>query len=236
MISHIVIDRRFRGPPDSGNGGYSCGVLAGFIDGPAEVTLLLPPPLEIPLRVVRDGAGAVLWLGRQEIARARPGRLATPCLPPPSLAQAEAAATRYAGFDGHLLPECFVCGPDRAAADGMRIFAGVDDSGHQVAAPWVPDGSLADADGAVRAEHVWAALDCPSYFGLMHPGLIALLGRMTANVLRPIVPGRPCVVSAWPIAVNGRKHVAGSAIFSAEGELLAHAEAVWVELQYQSAA
>jgi hypothetical protein len=47
----IVIDRRFRGPPESGNGGYTCGLVAGRVDGPAEVTLRLPPPLEEPLTV-----------------------------------------------------------------------------------------------------------------------------------------------------------------------------------------
>ena len=29
----IVIDRRFHGPPESGHGGYTCGLLAREIDG-----------------------------------------------------------------------------------------------------------------------------------------------------------------------------------------------------------
>ena len=48
----IVIDRRFRGPNDSGNGGYSAGRFALAHGGDVvEVTLRLPPPLETPLEL-----------------------------------------------------------------------------------------------------------------------------------------------------------------------------------------
>ena len=59
----IVIDRRFRGPDDSGNGGYSAGLFALEHGGDVvEVTLRLPPPLETPLeldgeRIVRRRRG-----------------------------------------------------------------------------------------------------------------------------------------------------------------------------------
>ena len=44
-MAEIVIDERFRGPPDSGNGGYVAGRLAAFVDAPAvEVRLVAPPP------------------------------------------------------------------------------------------------------------------------------------------------------------------------------------------------
>jgi hypothetical protein len=43
MREQVIIDPRFRGPPDSGHGGYVCGVVAGLIDGTAEVTLRRPP-------------------------------------------------------------------------------------------------------------------------------------------------------------------------------------------------
>jgi hypothetical protein len=33
MRATIRIDRRFRGPPESGNGGYVCGCLAQFVVG-----------------------------------------------------------------------------------------------------------------------------------------------------------------------------------------------------------
>jgi len=48
MTERVTIDRRFRGPSDSGNGGYVCGVVAALVGGPAEVTLRSPPPLDRP--------------------------------------------------------------------------------------------------------------------------------------------------------------------------------------------
>src|SRR5439155_757712 len=55
----ITIDKRYCGPPNSGNGGYVCGRLAGQISGGAEVTLLTPPPLDKQLDVVATEGG--LW-------------------------------------------------------------------------------------------------------------------------------------------------------------------------------
>ena len=31
MSEQVVIERRFNGPPESGNGGYVCGVVAGLV-------------------------------------------------------------------------------------------------------------------------------------------------------------------------------------------------------------
>jgi PAS domain-containing protein len=56
----ITIGKRFRGPPNSGNGGYVCGLLAGHIDGrSAEITLRAPPPLARPLNIVPGAHGAM---------------------------------------------------------------------------------------------------------------------------------------------------------------------------------
>jgi hypothetical protein len=50
MEPTLRIDRRFCGPPESGNGGYVCGRLARFVDGEATVVRLhVPPPLEVEL-------------------------------------------------------------------------------------------------------------------------------------------------------------------------------------------
>jgi len=48
-LTEIIIDKRYCGPPNSGNGGYVCGRLAQHIPGGAEVTLRAPPPLDKPL-------------------------------------------------------------------------------------------------------------------------------------------------------------------------------------------
>src|SRR4051812_10820677 len=102
----ILIDRRFRGPNDSGNGGYSCGL---FADGrEAEVTLRLPPPLETPLRVEN---GSVLS-GDVLVAEVRPGRVELD--PPPPVSWDDAVAAQAPDLDSPF-PQCFVCGHARAA-------------------------------------------------------------------------------------------------------------------------
>jgi hypothetical protein len=71
----MTIARRFRGPPNSGNGGYVCGMLARHIPGAAEVALRAPPPLETELSVVEVGAGR--WELRQGTATIAIGRATT---------------------------------------------------------------------------------------------------------------------------------------------------------------
>ena len=63
------IDRRFRGPPDSGNGGYFAGLLARELSGSeVVVTLKRPAPLDVDLRVQSMGDKAVLFAGEDELA------------------------------------------------------------------------------------------------------------------------------------------------------------------------
>src|SRR5437588_2278278 len=63
MPETVAIDPRFNGPPDSANGGYTCGLLAQSIDGPAEVTLRRPPPIGRELSLERDGERVLLLDG-----------------------------------------------------------------------------------------------------------------------------------------------------------------------------
>jgi hypothetical protein len=56
-MATLSIDRRFCGPPGSGNGGYTAGHLAALIGDSAEVTLRRPPPLETEMRVERAARG-----------------------------------------------------------------------------------------------------------------------------------------------------------------------------------
>jgi len=75
MKTQITIDKRFCGPPDSANGGYTCGLLSGFLQGAAEVTLLLPPPLNRPLDVETKDNKVILSDGGVSIAEAVPARI-----------------------------------------------------------------------------------------------------------------------------------------------------------------
>jgi acyl-CoA thioesterase FadM len=84
----------------------------------------------------------------------------------------------------------------------------------------------------VRPEFVWAALDCPGgivtdLFGEL--GRI-LLGRLTADLRRPVRAGEPHVVQAWTVSRDGRKLHTATALHTAAGELCAVARAVWIEV------
>ena len=101
-----------------------------------------------------------------------------------------------------------------------------------VAAPWIPDPSLSDSAGRVRPEFLWAALDCPGYFGLhmdRDPALM-LLGTLVARIDGSIEPGEHCVVIGWDMGQEGRKHYAGTALFSSDGRLCGEAMATWIAL------
>ena len=163
----MTIPRRFRGPPNSGNGGYVCGMLARQIAGAAEVTLRAPPPLETELGLVEVGTGEwELRHGTVTIAIGKAVTLDLSRLERATYAEAIEAAKRTPFKPHqHLLPMCFVCGPDRAPGDGLRLFAGPLLRQHArgvFAVPWRPDASLAAADGLVAPEFVWSALDCPT--------------------------------------------------------------------------
>jgi hypothetical protein len=229
----LSIARRYNGPPDSGNGGYVCGLLAVATASDVRVRLLAPPPLDTPLILV-PGAEAGSWRllhGERPVASAvvaPPLPLDVPRAPP--YVQSVWASQHYAGFREHSYPDCFVCGPHRRRGDGMRIFPGLLDSGI-VAAPWIPADDLDQGDGKVAVEFHWAALDCPGYFavieGRQRP---MLLGEMQAHVDRRVHVGEACRVIGWRIAAEGRKHYCGTAIFDEDGELCARAKATWIAI------
>lgn len=227
MTETVTIEGRFNGPKSSGNGGYTCGVIAQAFNGSAEVTLRRPPPLDRPLALVRADERISLLDGDVLVADCQAGRVDLDPPAPPSFEEAEAAARRYPGFVSHAFPTCFVCGPDRS--DGLRIFAGPLEGRTVVAAPWIPADSLSDADGRVPEELVWAALDCPGAFavGFSERGE-TVLGRMAARIeARPRVGERHMVV-AWPLGEDGRKLYAGTALFTESGDLLGLARQTWI--------
>lgn len=231
MISEaLAISRRFCGPPQSANGGYVCGRLANYVDGPAAVRLMAPPPLEAELRVEATDDGAKLLHGSTVIAEARP---CDPEIEPPSAPTYAEARTSSKSFSRYKLifPGCFVCGPKRARGDGLRIFPGTVGESPVLAAPWVPDDSLAGADGKVLPEFLWAALDCAGAFANWPPeDKAVLLGEFCARISGSVTPGEECIVIAWPLGTDGRKRFAGTAVFRPLRELIAIARATWIEI------
>jgi hypothetical protein len=212
----VIIPSRFNGPPQSANGGYACGLLSEALGGGFEVTLRRPPPLGVDLELV----GNELRDGDVVIADARRAHIAFEAPEAVSVAAAEAASKRFAGFGHHAYPTCFTCGPERT--DGLGIFADpVEERNGLVAAPWTPQ--------EARPEIVWAALDCPSGWAVddfAREGV--LLGRMAASIRAMPTVGEPHVVLGWPVAEDGRKREAGSALYTAAGEPIAVARSSWI--------
>ena len=227
----LSIPRRFNGPPQSGNGGYVCGRLARYLHGPARVRLRQPPPLEKQLRVEYGGDEARLLDGDALVAEARHIEFDVAVPAAPSFAAAQAASQSYLGFVHHPLPHCFVCGPQRAEGDGLRIFAGQMADRALLAAPWVPQASLDDGSGRVAPEFLWAALDCAGGFAAMSDDApFMLLGELSARLDGGLAIAEPCVVAAWALGVEGRKRFAGTALYSAAGAPVAVALATWIEI------
>lgn len=229
-MREIVIAPQFRGPPNSGNGGYVCGLLAKDFDGLATVALRALIPLDTALDhdngrlTAKDGT-----LVAEAVAATAP--LPEPPLPP-SLDQARAAATRCLWTEKPLHPPCFTCSSIRDDGDGLRILPGQIESaapGH-IACVWTPHRNFAGPDGVIPDEIVWAALDCPgSLAWIVKSGTGGgLLGTMTGEVLQHPRAGQETIVTAWPIEQSGRKFVAGVALFDAKGILMARGSQIWI--------
>ena len=232
MITDVItIGARFNGPPRSGNGGYVCGRLARYLDGPATVRLRAPPPLGRELRVEADDGQARLFDGDALLAHATRNTPDIRAPRAPSFAEAAAAARSAIGLERHPVPHCFVCGPLRGAGDGMRILPGRTAAPGVWAAPWVPHDSLGDGSGRVAPEFLWAALDCAGAFAVVPEfNQPTILGELNACLNGSVALGETCVVASWPIAVEGRKRFAGTALYNASGMPVGVARATWIDI------
>lgn len=213
-MTTLTIPSVYNGPPDSANGGVTCGLLAQAT-GLDEVTLRQPPPLGVELRI-EDGS---LLHGDTLVATAAPGSVTVTPPPPVALSEAALATASYGGWKDHPFPTCFVCGPQNF--DGLRLFPGPLREG-VVAAPWIP----ADQDPVM----VWAALDCPSGWSHDLPGRPMVLGRMSCRIDALPKHGDDHVVLGWRVGEEGRKAYTGSALFTADGDVLAVAQQTWIVL------
>jgi hypothetical protein len=150
---------------------------------------------------------------------------------PPSLTEAEGATLRSPTWERPLHPPCFSCSLTREDGDGLRVAVGQVEGRPKgyLAGVWTPHANFADESGEVFDEIVWAALDCPgSIAWLVHTPPVGLLGTMTGEVVKKPRAGQPHIVTAWPLGAEGRKHYAGVALFTAEGEMLARGHQIWI--------
>ncbi|HEX6873753.1 MAG TPA: hypothetical protein VF163_21850 [Micromonosporaceae bacterium] len=232
----MIVGSRFNGPPGSGNGGYTAGLvavevaaakLAGIEHG-IEVTLRLPPPLDTPLTVqpvLADGGeeptGLRVFAGPDLVAEAKPAMVGPDDVAPPvSHAEAVAAAANYRGLISHPFPTCFVCGPARAPGDGLRLSPGRL-ADQRTAAPFT-------APAEVGVALMWACLDCPGGWAAPLESRDYVLGRIAARVDALPAAGDECVVVGQCTGEAGRKAFVRSTLYGPSGALLATARATWI--------
>lgn len=231
-MTTLMIPAQFNGPPGSGNGGYSAGLLGALIDGPAMVSLRSPPPLDTPLEVRDTGERLEAWHGETLVmfAAAATPRLTAPA--PPSLELAKHGPDTFISAEEHRLPTCFVCGPLRSPNEALCLFTGKLEGYNGVADTWAPAKTFVDEDGLIREEVVWAALDCPSYFAIPYSQPpMALLASICTRIDRRPAPEEELIVTGWHDRSEGRKHFSGTALHTPDGELLAQSDALWIELK-----
>ncbi|HHM21407.1 MAG TPA: hypothetical protein ENJ20_05225 [Bacteroidetes bacterium] len=231
IINSLIIDQHYCGPSESGNGGYSAGLVAANVPFPAEVTLRKRPPLNKPMRLIVDNGTAQLLDGDVLIAEAKKQENFELEIPPVvDLKAAQEASKHYYGFEFAPFPNCFVCGHLRRYGEGLKIHAGRVVPG-VVASPWVPYPNLAGKNGVVKTAYIWAALDCPGAWALLDHEEVVVLGRIAVKQVRPVRAEEPYVVMGWVIGREGRKTWTGTAVFNENKEVCAYAKATWITIQ-----
>jgi hypothetical protein len=152
------------------------------------------------------------------------------CAPLEAVSMDEAIAGREraeaSGFPD-LVAACYSCG----TRDGtLRTHPGRAEDGGIWAAPLSYPEWTATA-GAVDPSHIWAVVDCASGYPVAFGNperRTALTGWITVDVRSPIEPGRPAIVVAAADPWDGRKRAARSALWTADGTLIALSESLWI--------
>jgi hypothetical protein len=255
-MTDLIIPSRFCGPPSSGNGGYSAGTVSAYAGGecPADharpwpavtVSLLAPPPLDVPMHLGPDDEGGVVATYDQKpVLSARCSHDEVVDVEPVGADEARAATASYAGLTAHPFPTCFSCGTGREPGDGLRIFPGrvtdasPDDHGTpqpRVAATWTPDDSVAEdyhayVDEQPRASVpvTWAALDCVGGWAGDLEERLMVLARMTARLDSLPAIGEEHVLVGLGRGREGRKTWTSSTMYDADGRVVASAAHLWI--------
>jgi hypothetical protein len=230
-MQSVTVPARFCGPPDSGNGGYTCGLIAKELGGVVECTLRSPVPLEASLDIERTQSGGILRHGDKVIVEASSTTIDIAPPAPIALETATAAMKSSYALDArHPFPTCFVCGPKRQAHDGLEIFpAAINESLY--AATWLPAAEFGDSCQFLRPEFLWAATDCPTGFAAGFPIAGKLVtGRLAVEQLQPIKVGERCLLLSWPLRIEGRKHFSAACLYQNQNPC-AVARATWIRLE-----
>jgi hypothetical protein len=230
----FTVGRRFNGPANSANGGYVCGLIAElaapFYGPEVTVTLHAPPPLDTELVLRAGRRRGHVFQADDLIATVATSAAPPAALPPVPLESALLAEQAFSGA-GHPFPTCFVCGPERAAGDGLRLRPGrLPGRPGEVACTWVPDSSVVDTAGRVPLPVLWGVLDCPGGWTADPVGAPAVLGRMSVSISTAVPVDQPCVVVARLVERGERTSRNSSAIYDSQGRLAGTADAFWVRV------
>ena len=245
----VSIDSIYNGPVNCGNGGYISGLLAGFIEGDAEIRINAAFPVETPLQVKNTDKGIGVYLDDKLLGSARSIQLELTIPTPPDLASATAASQRFDFMHASDPKGCYVCSPLRTGENGLRVFCGAlneviePDSSidwptqiekNIVAAVWRPSDKICNSVGNIDNIYVWSALDCPGAYAIKAVEADAglqLLGTCTGSIKTPLKPNEDYIISSWKISPNsGRKRFMGVAIHNTTGALMACAEQIWFDV------
>ncbi|HZX38849.1 MAG TPA: hotdog fold domain-containing protein, partial [Streptomyces sp.] len=230
----ILVPELYVGYPGVAFGGFVAGVLAERSGAKTvRVDFRGPVPVGVPVRIAgtADG-GCELGDAARPLALAAPAELDLDAPAAPSWDESVAAAEAFRAAPPAGLVDCFGCGLDRTPDRGLRQHCTPVPGRNVVACDWTPDPALADPDGLLPPELVWGALDCPGNWagrllGTQRQG--AVTASLTATLLRPVAAAAPHISYAWVLAESGRKHTLGVAVATADGELCAVAEALWLD-------
>jgi hypothetical protein len=225
-MPQLVIDTDYAGLPDLVHGGYVAGVLTGALaTESSRVRLRRPVPAAQELRLDRPGPGPVeLHDAAGLLVDGFDADVLLDVPEPVTPDEARAATGRFPGTTRHPFPRCVCCGPEHPR--GLRVFPGPVSGRAVVAAHWRPPERLADERGDLPRELVCAALDCPQLWALMVHAPATTSDRVVTTVLETrvehrVAAGQSHVVMAWPIGRDGRRWLAGAAVFGPAGELCA---------------
>ncbi|WP_233414773.1 PaaI family thioesterase [Streptomyces sp. N35] len=234
----LTLPAHATGYPGVAFGGYVAGLLAartGAEQVRVDFRAAVPVATGIVLADGPDGATALRNGEGTDLVLAAPAELTVEVPEPPSWAEAEEGALEQVGFLRRNPPpirDCYGCGPDVLPGQGLKLLPGrVAGRPGQLAGAWVPDRELAGPDGTLPPEIVWSALDCPGGLAGMRIGRMpegGVTARLTGTQLLPVRAGERHISYAWLLHREGRKTTVGVALTTAEGELCALGEALWI--------
>lgn len=223
----IIINKRFCGPPNSGNGGYTAGIIAANLPFSPEITLRAPPPLDQPMQLLLKETTATLLDGDTLIAEAKVTDFQLDLIEPISFEEVPKTTIAPTVYESSPFQQCFVCGANRAEGDGLNIRSKTIGT-QKVAATWIPFADLGDEKGRVKDLFIWSVLDCPGAWAIQDSTNFYLLGRMATKIITPVLVGKKYVIMGWVIATERRKTWTGTAIYDEKGSVCAYAKGTWI--------